>query len=78
MDSGRDHIHAHYKSVLPTHKEMPLQIGHFFADRCVRLLSDMHFYHTLSFHLQKPLESLVEDVSITKCKNEKAWSLFTT
>ena len=43
MDSGRDHIHAHYKSVLPIHKEMPLQIGHFFADRCVRLLSDMHF-----------------------------------
>ena len=36
----------------------------------------MHFYHTLSFHLQKPLESLVEDVSINKCKNEKAWSLY--
>ena len=48
------------------------------CDRSVRLLSNMHFYHTLSFHLQKPLESLVEDVSITKCKNEKAWSLFTT
>ena len=33
------------------------------------------FYHTLSFHIQKPLESLVGDISIIKCKDEKAWSL---
>ena len=47
------------------------------CERSVWLISTMNFYHTLSFHLQKTLESLVGDVSVTTCKNEKVWSLFT-
>ena len=46
------------------------------CDRSVFLHHALFLNHTLSFHLQKPLESLMEDISIIKRKDGKAWSLF--